>query len=171
MMEPIKLWLDSYNDIYSDFDSRQFEKRRISEDFIEELRRALKDNKAKTDLLVLYLPADKRNAGNEEIIAKHLQQFFESKFDYALEKYRLKKLNGFKLLAFGMLSMVFHAWIDQSIQQRFILTAAKVLLEPAGWFMIWVGMDYLFYEAKSLKKEMTFFSILKSSNLKFETDK
>lgn len=30
-MTEINLWLDSYDDMYSDFDSRQFEKRIISE--------------------------------------------------------------------------------------------------------------------------------------------
>ena len=41
-MANLELWLDSYNDIYSDFDSRHYSKRRISEDFIQELRLGLK---------------------------------------------------------------------------------------------------------------------------------
>ena len=43
-MAELNLWLDSYDDIYSDFDSSHYLKRRISEDFLYELRTEMKYN-------------------------------------------------------------------------------------------------------------------------------
>ena len=37
-MADISLWLDDYDDLFSDFDSRNYLKRRVSEDFLEELK-------------------------------------------------------------------------------------------------------------------------------------
>ena len=42
VMVEINLWLDSYDDIYSYFESRHYLKRRISEDFLHEFRTEMK---------------------------------------------------------------------------------------------------------------------------------
>ena len=48
----LSIWLDSYDDIYSDFDSRQYLKRRVSEDFLYELKNAFRYKKEKINDLV-----------------------------------------------------------------------------------------------------------------------
>ena len=58
MAEEISLWLDSYDDIYSDFDSRHYLKRRISKDFIDELEASLKYRTGRVENLILLLPAN-----------------------------------------------------------------------------------------------------------------
>ena len=55
-MKELELWLDSYDDIYSDFDSRHYLKRRISEDFLHELRTEMKYNEQHASDMVLLLP-------------------------------------------------------------------------------------------------------------------
>jgi hypothetical protein len=37
----ISIWLDSYNDIFSDFDSRPFSERTVSDDFLSEVRKGM----------------------------------------------------------------------------------------------------------------------------------
>jgi len=60
--------LDYYDDIYSDFDSRHYLKRRISEDFLFELRNALKYKRERVLDLLLLLP--------EQVRAKRLHNYF-----------------------------------------------------------------------------------------------
>jgi len=79
-MIEINLWLDSYDDMYSDFDSRQFGKRRISEDFLYELRTELKYKKQPVSDMVLLLPQAQRNKEAEKIITNSLADFFNSRF-------------------------------------------------------------------------------------------
>jgi hypothetical protein len=60
-MAELSLWLDYYDDVYADFDSRHYGKRRISDDFLFELRNALKYREERVNDLFLLLPGDKRN--------------------------------------------------------------------------------------------------------------
>ena len=57
-MAELNLWLDSYDDIYSDFDSRHYLKRRISEDFLYELRTEMKYKEHHAGDMVLLLPQE-----------------------------------------------------------------------------------------------------------------
>jgi len=67
-MEALRLWLDSYNDLYSDFDSRHFGRRRISEDFMHELRQAMTSEYATSKDLILLLPQKERQPETEKQI-------------------------------------------------------------------------------------------------------
>ena len=44
-----------------------------------------------------------------------------------------------------------------------------VLFEPAGWFMLWVGLDHLVYASKDKKKELAFYSKMIKSEINFFT--
>jgi len=64
-MTELSLWLDSYDDIYSDFDSRHYYKRRISEDFLYELEREMKYKEDEASCLMLLLPNQQRDEAVE----------------------------------------------------------------------------------------------------------
>ncbi|PZR25545.1 MAG: hypothetical protein DI535_17825 [Citrobacter freundii] len=51
-MAELSLWLDNYDDIYSDFDVRTLLKRRVSEDSVYELGMTYKRKEENTDLLL-----------------------------------------------------------------------------------------------------------------------
>ncbi len=97
-MADIKLWLDSYNDIYSDFDSRHYLKRRISEDFLDELRNELKISELLIGDIIFLLPQSERNEPSEKIIAKGLTAYFEKKYLFHKDKCQLKLNKGILLL-------------------------------------------------------------------------
>ncbi len=75
-MTELSLWLDEYADIYSDFDSRHYSKRRISTDFLNELKTALKYKDEKSDTLVLILPKEKRDNKKRNIDYRKFKEFF-----------------------------------------------------------------------------------------------
>jgi len=89
-MSELSLWLDYYDDIYSDFDSRHYLRRRISEDFLHELRMAKKYKKERATDLLLLLPQDKREDESEKIIISSLKDFFTDQFRNNNDKYRKK---------------------------------------------------------------------------------
>lgn len=51
----ISLWLNSYNDLYSDFDPRPNYQRAISQDFLDESKRAIRYNKEDNFQLTLLV--------------------------------------------------------------------------------------------------------------------
>jgi hypothetical protein len=170
-MEALRLWLDSYNDLYSDFDSRQYVRRRISEDFMNELRQALTGEYVAARELVLLLPEVHRQSETEEKIIERLHRHFQEKLKDAQYKHHKKVRAGWILIIAGLAVMVINAWLSIQYPEQKMLMASKVVLEPAGWFMMWTGLDILFSDRKILRKELLLFRSLSAMKIEFQTDR
>lgn len=168
-MTEINLWLDSYDDMYSDFDSRQFEKRRISEDFLYELRTEMKYKKIPPGNMILFLPREQRKETTESIITSSLYSFFNNRFQYYKNKSRAKLNNGLLLFVSGALMMLAATWVSFWSDASWSVILLKVILEPAGWFLIWAAFDFLFYDLALLKKEKKFFRYLSQIQVYFKS--
>ncbi len=168
-MAEMDLWLDSYDDIYSDFDSRHYLKRRISEDFLHELRTEMKHKEQPAGEMVLLLPKERREEQAEEIIARSLTDFFSRQAHFFVEKSQLKRNKGFLLLGTGVIIILLNSWISYHFRESFLVISLKVLLEPAGWFLLWAALDYLFYDYSELKKESSFYGFLSKMHIHFKS--
>jgi hypothetical protein len=169
VMTELNLWLDSYDDIYSDFDSRHYLKRRISDDFLHELRIEIKDREHVARDLVLLLPPERRDETAEKIIAASLTAFFSGQFLFHRDRCRSKLNKGMLLFASGIITMLFNSWISYQYAASFPVIALKVLMEPAGWFLLWAALDFLFYDFRGLKRERDFFKELKEMHIHFRS--
>lgn len=168
-MADLSLWLDYYDDIYSDFDSRNYLKRRVSEDFLYELKNALKYKKERISDLLLLLPQDKRDEPNEKAIAESLNNFFIAQFRLQADHCRYKFNRGILLGIAGILLMTLNSLISFKGVHSLPLVALRVLMEPGGWFLLWASFDFLFYDWKELKKEREFFMELSEMNIHFKS--
>ena len=168
-MSELSLWLDNYDDIYSDFDSRHYLKRRISEDFLHELRIAKKLKKEKVIDIFLLLPRDKRVEEAERVITNSLKDFFENQFQYQRDKYRKKLNRGILMIVTGLLIMMVNSYINFKNFHSLPVSVIKTVLDPAGWFLLWFGFDFLFYDLVEVKKEREFFAELSEVNVHFKT--
>ena len=101
----ISFWLDDFDDIYSDFDSRHYTKRRVSEDFLHELAVSLEYNETKATHLALILPSKKRNLEIERNIVSSLVHFFQEQFIRCKEQYRKALHKGLRMLIGGTILM------------------------------------------------------------------
>jgi hypothetical protein len=168
-MAALELWLDDYNDIYSDFDSRHYSKRRISEDFIAELQLAFANKGGFVQDVLLLLPQEKRNKQVEPIVAESLHSLFDKR---RMNQYfaARKKRNGALLLVFaGIIVMMIGALITYRITDTMLSHFLRILIEPAGWFMLWTGLDRLIYDLKKLRKEATFYRELAGVKWHFQS--
>ncbi|MFI5186747.1 MAG: hypothetical protein ACHQF0_08490 [Chitinophagales bacterium] len=168
-MSELSLSLDQYDDIYSDFDSRQFLKRRISEDFLHELRIAKKYKKEKSTDLLLLLPQGRRDDHSEGVITNSLKDFFSDQFRDNRNKYTQKFNEGISLLIAGLLIMTVNSYINFRDYPSFFFSVVKIILEPGGWFLLWLGFDFLFYDLREIKKEREFFKELSVMNIHFRS--
>jgi len=168
-MTELNLWLDSYDDIYSDFDSRHYLKRRVSDDFLHELRTEIKYREQEAGDMVLLLPPERRDETAEKIIAASLTGFFSKQFRFHQDKCREKLNKGIILFAAGIIVMLVNLWVSYHYETSFPVTALRVLLEPPGWFLLWAALDFLFYDFTGLKKERDFFKTLSEMHIHFRT--
>lgn len=166
-MAELKLWLDSYDDIYSDFDSRHYPKRRISEDFLDEIRAEIKYKDDVSGELILLMPEKKRNEESEKTISESLAVYFNSRFNFLNHKCHRLMRKALILLMAGLLLMLLNSWMSYYHMISFAVAAVKILVEPAGWFLLWLAFDILFYDHPLLKKERSFFKKLGSMHVLF----
>ena len=89
----ISLILDSYDDLFSDFDPRPYAQRALSDDFLVECKKASVVKKSKIELR-LMAPKHKRNHFDEVKIKKRLKEHFHKHFKNEENKIRKIRVNG-----------------------------------------------------------------------------
>lgn len=141
----VSLILDSYQDIFSSFDPRPYSERALSDDFIDECKRAVRDKEDEFELRLL-LPKEKRNLREEQQIKKRLNDHFLK--HYHLEEKAIKKLKrqGIKWFLIGTVFMLFATYIEN--YEGFIYSLLRIMSEPAGWFSFWEGLGKIFISAE-----------------------
>lgn len=149
-MAELSLWLDSYDDIYSDFDARTLLKRRVSEDFIHELEMAYKRKEENTDLLLLQVPASLSNGTDEKLITERLKSYFNREYDLGLQILKRNTKRNIFFFCISILIMSLNIIISLcAVNTRDVLSQVRILLEPAGWFFFWNSLEYFFYRRQA----------------------
>lgn len=168
-LRDISIWLDSYDDIFSDFDPRAFSERNISDDFLYELKKVCRENKSPINKLKLLIPEKLRNTGNEDLIIKRLHLHLKKNYTDYLEVIKMQKRNGFLFIVVGILLMVSASYVSLLKSESFLMHTLLVILEPAGWFMLWTGLDDLMKSNRSQKEELDLFVKMAKSKIIFKS--
>jgi len=166
-MSEISLWLDTYDDIFSDFDPRPFSERALSDDFLNESKKAAKEKTSGTIDLKFLIPSAKHDTKLEEVIKKRLHEHFRKNHtQLANEKKRLKR-QGVLMVAVGFALMMVSTYIRTASSEDFLGQFLIVLLEPSGWFITWFGMDELFYGSNQKKADLEFYAKMSRCDIHF----
>jgi hypothetical protein len=158
ILEEISLRLEHYDDIFSDFDIRPYAKRALSVDFLDEIRRAVRDKNGHGIELLLHVPERDRDKLQEIIINERLASHFKRHHHLLLdEKHRMLKL-GFGMVALGVVFMILATLIIfKDPAHSIFLSFLVVFLEPAAWFLLWEGMDQVIFNSKKINPELDFY--------------
>lgn len=156
MKNVVQLTLDSYQDLFSDFDPRPYSERGLSDDFLHELKSAVKEITVEDFELILSLPAKERDPELEKIIKERLHGYFKKHDQFLLREKRELIKSGIWLTMFGLLIMCM-AWFLSWQDDNKMMSLLKVILEPAGWFMSWGGLDRLFFLPLKSKHSLVFY--------------
>jgi hypothetical protein len=140
----VSIWLESYNDIFSDFDSRPFHERSLSDDFIHEARKMAREKPDGKIELHLIMPSAQRNVDTEAIIIKSLHSYFRHLSIVFGQKITKTKKNGFLMTAIGFALMSLAMYLSNQEEDSVFFNTFRVLLEPACWFLVWTGFDQLY---------------------------
>lgn len=156
-MHHVSLWLDDYNDIFSDFDPRPYSKRLLSADFLFEAKRAARETALSKTELKLLVPTDKRNIYSEKIIKKRLRDHFKKQFSILQAKKKKTFNQGIIFVIVGILFMIVSTFIlVKYYKKNFFMTFLSVLAEPAGWFLFWEGLNLVLFGFKEREKDFEF---------------
>jgi hypothetical protein len=162
----VSLWLDTYEDIFSDFDPRPYGQRALSEDFIAEAKRAVRDRRDDVPELRFLVPTHVRNLSDEATIRKRLRDHFRRHADRLKRERRRSIWGSLGIAAAGFGVMTASALLRRQ-PDTVTRTVLHVLLEPAGWFAVWFGLDQLFYGTRELAREHAFYRKMARADVVF----
>ncbi len=165
----LSIWLDTYDDIFSDFDSRSYKERALSDDFINEARKMAKEKPDGDIELKLLLPNEMRDLETEKIIITRLHKHFRHIADHTQSEMNKVKKTGAIQCAIGFVIMIATTYLYLHVlsDKVFFLDALRVVLEPAGWFFAWTGFENIFVNARHKKPELAFNLKMTGSEITF----
>lgn len=165
-MSEISLWLDTYNDIFSSFDPRPYSQRTLSDDFLFEAKKASREKLSGQVDLKLLMPKKLRKIGDEIGIKKRLHEHFKKHYDMLKKEHKSIVTTGLLMTGLGLL-MMFLAGFFSTMNTLIFYKVLIVLLEPAGWFMAWFGLERIFYTSRMKKADLDFYEKMSKVNITF----
>jgi hypothetical protein len=163
----ISLWIDGYDDVFSDFDLRPFSSRNISDDFLNEVKKGSHESDFHITELRLLLPEKNRDSETENIIAKLLHSFFTMNEHYFIKKKGAEMKKSFLFIFIGSIMLVSASLVSFNRLENILTHILLVIFEPAGWFLVWTGMEKIIYISPKEKPELDFFSKISKSKIVF----
>lgn len=163
----ISIWVDNYDDIFSDFDPRDFSERNISDDFLTEVKKVSRESDFHVEELRLLIPEKMRNSESENIIIKRLHAHFRRNYIFYDAQKRSQNRKGILFSIVGMILMLIASYISSLKSDNFFMHSLLIILEPAGWFLVWTGLDQLLYYSREKNTELDFLKKLSKSKIVF----
>jgi hypothetical protein len=165
----ISIAIDTYDDIFSDFDPRDLTQRDLSEDFIIELtRRHRQDIKGKYDV-VLVAPKSIEDPVAEKKIISRLNRYFNLKHARYVKAIKHIRMRGLIYIASGMALLIAFALLTYYKKlDPLTREVVGIMFVPLGWFGIWEGFSKVVDIPFRLESDTQVYKKLSRATYKFE---
>lgn len=165
----IYLWLDSYDDIFSDFDPRPFSQRMLSDDFISEAKKEAKEKVMGAAELRLLVPESRRKTHTETIIKKRIKEYFRHQHFLIHKEVKSTIRQGILFTLVGIVLMFTGAALLHHEAKGFLFYLILTIIEPASWFLFWEGMNHSIFEWKRFQNDLEFNSRMSKILVQFHS--
>ncbi|MCX6749541.1 MAG: hypothetical protein NTW17_02225 [Candidatus Pacearchaeota archaeon] len=166
----VRFAIQTYHDIFSDFDPRPLAQRGLSEDFLSEAKRAAIVKEAEKIDFIFMVPKKERNLNEEGKIESRLREYFRKHFGI-LQKEKNKVLKqGIIFTIIGTILMLFATFLLFKFKNtNLIASFFTVLLEPGGWFLFWEGLHQIVFESKRSDPNIEFHKKMCNARIRFSS--
>lgn len=157
--QQISLRVAQYDDIFSDFDVRGYDRRALSGDFLNEIKRAANDKYDNGIELILHVPQSLRDESKEPVIVERLTGHFNKHY-LRLRKEKRKIIRfGAGMVLLGVISMLVATRIlyDNPTAENMSLSFLRTFFEPLSIFLLWEGLDQILFSTKNVQPELDFY--------------
>lgn len=162
----INIAIETYSDIFSDFDNRDFKVRALSKDFLEELHVRLRRIGAKTELKIVFqIPASRRDRESERLIIERLRGFYIERRTHYERESRIARMRAVVYVSIGLLLMAAADLLVKRFTESSLFN--DFLLIPS-WFFVWSGFDILAKRGETRGKKK-YYDALALSATEFES--
>jgi hypothetical protein len=163
----VVLWIDNYSELFSDFDPRSLAERMVSDDFINQVKHAVREIPRKLRVLKLLVPEKIRQPDDEVIIRRRLGTYFSYQHEQLTRMNREVRRKGFYFSAAGLIFLLIASYLKELKVTQFYMTFLLTLLEPGGWFLLWTGFDYFMNYSGNRLQDVAFFNRMAGVHIEF----
>lgn len=169
-MSEISLWLDTYDDIFSDFDPHPYSERALSEDLLVEAQRASRNKPSGKIEMRFLIPAAQRDTHKENMIKKRLKDHFKKHYHMTQKEYKNTIRQGYCFAAAGIILMLVATLTLFKYPEKGLLGSFLIVFfEPAGWYFFWEGLNLVIFDSKKQKPNLEFYEKMSKCEVSFYT--
>ena len=140
-LREITIMLDTYDDIFSDFDPRPYQKRALSEDFLKEMQRRYLEDKRGRFEVSFTIPAAERDIAAENLIKRRLREHFAFMSRREQDAITYIKRRGYAYIIVGAVVLLANVYSLAVLNEsNLFYQILSVILVPAGWYGMWTGI-------------------------------
>lgn len=163
----VVLWIDSYSELFSDFDPRPFADRLVSDDFVNQVKHAAREIPQKLHVLKLLVPEKIRKSDEEVIIRRKLGAYFSYQHQQLTKMNREIRRKGLYFTMAGLIFMLVASYLKELKVTQFYMTFLLTLFEPGGWFLLWTGFDHFMNYSRNRLQDVVFFNRMADVHIEF----
>ncbi|HAJ57140.1 MAG TPA: hypothetical protein DCL35_05160 [Candidatus Omnitrophica bacterium] len=168
-IQEISIAIDSWDDIFSDFDPSPLESRILSGDFLAELKKRYRETQRGNFIVTVYAPLFLKDDTSERLVIKRLKQYFkfrhlsvQKEINDAIARGMLFVVCGVVFLSFLTLGAYY------KIFNTLTLELIGIILMPLGWFGIWEGFSRIIEPLPLSKQDLELFGKFAKAQYKFK---
>ena len=167
-IKQISIAIDTWDDVFSDFDPRPIKDRMLSEDFIVELKKRYRETKKGDFVIEILAPVDLCNPNTERSVIQRLKRDFKHR---SLQKRKeLSKLRrrGTVFVLFGIFFLTALTLLTYyKLVSKLAIEILGIIFMPLGWFGIWEGFSKIVDPSRVSIQEEIIFDKLSRAVIKF----
>ena len=168
-IQDISIAIDSWDDIFSDFDPSPLEQRILSEDFIAELKKRYRETQRGNFVITIYAPLSLKDDMSERIVIKRLKQYFRFRDLATLKEINDARRMGTLFVIGGVCFLSTLTLITYfKMMDHLLIELLAIILMPLGWFGIWEGFSRIIEPSPLIKQDLELFSKLAKASFKFK---
>lgn len=168
-LKEIAVVIDSWDDIFSDFDPRPLSERTVSGDFIDELRKRYRETPRGNLVVLICAPQALKNQESEKMVVQRLKRYFRHHFLQYKKNSTYRRIRGVIFVCAGILSLGF---LTLATYYKFLselaIEIAGIILMPLGWFGVWEGFSKLIDTSPAYLHKQELYEKLSKASYQFK---
>jgi len=165
----ISIVIDTWDDIFSDFDPRPLSERTLSEDFMVELRKRYRETRRGSFQISILAPISLRDDHAEEVVIQRLKRDFTHRYLRRHKEINRIKIRGLIFVIIGICSLSFLTLITYfKYFSELAVDLLAIVFMPLGWFGIWEGLSKIIDTSPIFVQEEGLFRKLANASYKFK---
>ncbi|MCK4994429.1 MAG: hypothetical protein KAS13_05200 [Candidatus Omnitrophica bacterium] len=167
-LREIAIAIDTWDDVFSDFDPRPLSERVLSEDFIIELKQRYRETSKGDFVVTICAPQSLEDKKSERTVSKRLKRHFLHRALVRKKESIRVRIRGIVFVLCGICFLTFltlaayYKWFND-----LVINIISIVVMPLGWFGIWEGFSKIVDPSSSSIQEEKFYNKLSKAQYRF----